>query len=91
MGKLVGIRLRSRCEVQKESNTAAHPAMNASNRVSTVIWRINRPRPAPSAERTAISRARPVAFTINRLAALAQAITSTKANTTINIPVNAVT
>ena len=59
--------------------------------LSTSIWRINRPRPAPSAERIAISRARPVARASSRLAAFTQAISSTRANTAMSNPVKALT
>ena len=54
------------------------PATPASRRLSTNIWRIIRPWPAPSAILVEKSRHRPMVRTSVRLARLAQAISNTK-------------
>ena len=59
--------------------------------LSTSICWIRRARPAPKAERTAISRVRPVARARRKLATLAHAIRSTNPKTAISNAVNAVT
>lgn len=70
------------------SATAARPSMPASqapssapptatSRLSVRSWRITRPRDAPKAKRTLISRSRALARASSRLARLAQAISST--------------
>jgi hypothetical protein len=54
------------------------PPMADSSTLSVSSWTMMRPRPAPMAERMAISRRRPVARTSSRLATLAQAISRTR-------------
>ena len=58
-----------------------------SSRLSVSSWRMMRPRPAPRAARTDISRARAVARASSRLATLAQAISSTKVTAPIAVRV----
>ena len=55
----------------------ATPPANASSTLSTSSWRTIRPRDAPIASRTAISRRRPAARTRNRFATFAHATSST--------------
>jgi len=50
------------------------PETSASKTLSVSNCRTMRPRPAPTAERTAISRVRRAAFARSKLAMLAQAI-----------------
>ena len=59
------------------STPTAPPAADSA-RLSTRSCRISRPRVAPMASRTAISRRRPLARESSRLATLAQAISSTR-------------
>ena len=54
------------------------PPIAESSTLSVSSCAMMRPRPAPIAERIAISRRRPVARTSSRLATLAQAISSTR-------------
>src|SRR5215813_5862474 len=63
-------------------STPTTPPRPASSTLSVNNCRINRPRPAPTASRTVISALREVARASNRLATLAQAISSTSATTT---------
>ena len=61
----------------------AAPAKDSSA-LSTSSWRTMRPRPAPMASRTAISFCRAEARASNRLATLAQAMSSTTATTAMS-------
>ncbi len=54
------------------------PPASDSSRLSNNVWRMMRPRLAPSASRTPISFCRAAARAISRLATLAQAISSTR-------------
>ena len=56
--------------------TPSGAAASAISTLSVSSWRTMRPRPAPSAERTAISRCRTVALDSSRFATLAHAISS---------------
>jgi len=65
---------------RRKTNKNAIPAaapISERRAASVSVCRINRPRLAPSAERTASSRSRPSPRTIIRLATFAQAISST--------------
>lgn len=64
------------------------PPPRASSTLSISIWRARRPRVAPKARRTAISLRRPVAWAINRFAALAQAMARTSSTTAVSAPTN---
>ena len=68
-----------------DSTTPTAPAASASSVLSVSSWRTSRPRPAPRARRTASSRRRAVARASRRLAALAQAISSTRATAPASI------
>ena len=61
----------------KARRTPNPPPASASTRLSVTSWRTRRPRPAPSARRTAISRRRAAARPIRTPAMLAQAIRRT--------------
>ena len=61
------------------------PASNAIRTLSTSNWRTSRPRPAPSAARIDISRARVADRASNRLAAWLQAINNTTSTAAIII------
>ena len=61
--------------------TATTPPIDASTRLSVSSCATTRPRPAPSAARTASSRVRPVAWARSRLATLAQHISNTNPTT----------
>ena len=76
-------------EVSQRLNTRpiAPPAANTTT-ASVINWRIKRPRPAPSARRTAISRRRPAARASIIPATLTQAMRSTRPTMTINSPMN---
>src|SRR6266566_3113474 len=63
----------------------------ADQRASTSICWISRLRAAPKAERTAISRVRPVARASRKLATFAHAIRRTNPNTAMSNAVNALT
>ena len=63
----------------------AHPAADSS-RLSTSSCRTMRPREAPTARRTAISRWRPAARTRSRPATFAHAMSSTSPTITIRMP-----
>ena len=58
-----------------------------SKTLSVSSWRTIRPRPAPRAARTDISRARAVARASSRLATLAQAMSSTRVTAPIAVSV----
>jgi hypothetical protein len=78
-----GLSLSRRGPAQTASQRAKMPAASESRVLSVSICRMIRPRLAPRAERIAISRDRRAAFVRNRLAALAQAISSTRPTTAI--------
>ncbi len=59
-------------------------ATPANMRLPASSWRNSRPRPAPSAERNACSRRRPIAIDNNRFIALLTAITNKNTTPTIN-------
>ena len=61
------------------SSSPPNPPASERTRLSASNWRTSRPRPAPSAARTASSRWRAVARASRRLATFAQAMRSTKA------------
>ena len=71
--------MKTRSRISASTHPAAAPAI-ASMTASVSVWRISLPRLAPSADRTASSRSRAAPRAENRLATLAQAISST-ANT----------
>ncbi len=62
---------------QYASSRPSTPPASASSRLSVSSWRTSRSRLAPSAVRTAISFERAAARASNRLATLAQAMSST--------------
>ena len=74
------------CGLSDTRNATPHTASSspsappASERITHSVssWRTSRPRPAPSAARTAISDSRAAARASSRLATLAQAMSSTK-------------
>ena len=72
-----GIVLNSSRSLHTATASPKATPTNDSNRLSTINCRISRNRPAPSANRTAISLCRPVARAISRLATFAHAISST--------------
>ena len=76
---------RSASLAQDANITPSAPPSRASSRLSVSICRINRVRPAPSANRTAISLWRVVARASRRLAMLAQAMSRTSPTTAIRI------
>ena len=65
----------------------APPSANSST-LSVTSWRTSRPRPAPMARRTAISRVRPEARARRTFATLALAISSTIIASRRSIPRN---
>ncbi len=67
----------SSCKPYQATSSPAAPPSSASIRLSVSIWRASRPRPAPNAIRTPISRSRAAARISRRLATLAQAMRST--------------
>ena len=69
------IAINARTPARPSATPVAPPAI-ASARLSVIIWRTIRPRPAPRAERTATSRVRPDARTSSRLATFAHANSS---------------
>ena len=76
---VAGIDGQQRAHAQRRRGPGrAMPPMADSSTLSVSSWRTMRPRPAPMAERMAISRERPVARASSRLATLAQAISSTQ-------------
>ena len=64
---------------QRASTAPATAPATASSTLSAMSWRTMRPREAPMARRTAISRSRALARASIRLARLAQAMSSTSA------------
>ncbi len=72
-----GIKFLSTLKLQLASTSPSAPPASDSIKFSVSNWRMMRPRPAPRAVRTAISRLRPVARASSRFAMLAQAISST--------------
>ena len=68
-----------------ESARPRTPPSNPRSTASTSSWRTMRQRDAPSARRTAISRARCAARESSRLATFAQAISRTKPTAPINV------
>jgi hypothetical protein len=90
-GMLAGLRLSNKGIDQRVSKIPAAPPATESNTLSVSIWRTMRNRVAPSELRIASSRRRVMARAKRRLAALAQAITNTRATTAISKPVNAAT
>ena len=70
-----------------ESHSATTPAASESIALSVSICRMIRPRPAPRAERMAISRVRRDALASSRLARLAQAMSRTNPTTAMRIAV----
>ena len=76
---LVYVQLDDQVTDPKKQFSDINLKLNALNsRLSTNNWRISRPRVAPMASRSAISRRRAEARASSRLATLAQAINSTK-------------
>ena len=69
----------ARMAAAAKASPAAHPA-RPSTRLSVRSWRTIRPRPAPSAARTAISRDRAAPRASSRFATLTQAISSTQSD-----------
>ena len=69
----------------RASQAPASPATTASTRLSVSSCRINRHRPAPTAARTTISRARTDDRASSRLATLAHAISSTTTDAHISM------
>ncbi len=69
------------------STSPATPAMAARTRLSIRSWRLIRSRPAPSAERTAISRPRSAARASSRFATFAHAISRTNSTATLTMEV----
>ena len=88
-GNVGGVRRSSTGRTQFVSTSPTPPLNNASNTLSVSTCRINRQRVAPIEERTAISRRRARARASMRLAALAQAMTSTIRTAPISTAVNA--
>ena len=82
-GDLRGSSTRSARE-RRPSQEPVHrsPPSSESTTPSVSIWRMSRPRPAPSVVRIASSRYRPVARMRSRFATLAQAISSTTSTPT---------
>ena len=77
------VRRRERGEMPEghaRENDAQHPASAATTIASAICDRISCPRAAPMARRTARSRCRPSARTMNRFATFAHAISSTIAD-----------
>ena len=72
---------RNAAAIPQASAMPAIPPMTASRTLSVSSWRSRRPRLAPSASRTAISRCRAAALESSRLATFAQAISSTAPTT----------
>src|ERR1017187_7143896 len=66
------------------TSTPAAPPRRPSARFSVINWRSTRARPAPSANRTAISRWRPMPRATSRFPTFMQAISSTSATTVIS-------
>ena len=91
IGRLGGFNANNAGAIQLARKKATHPPRNATSVLSISICRISRPRPAPSATRMAISRRRAVACANRRLAAFAQAISSTRPTTAISSPAKAST
>ena len=76
-----GLNATSARAPQKASRVPPAPATSASSRLSVINCLTIRPRPAPSAVRTAISRVRVVALPRSSVAVLAHAISSTTPTT----------
>ena len=77
MGKSGVAAALSPCTSQRASSRPAAPPAKASTRLSVIICRNSRVRLAPSAERTAISRARSVPRVSNKFARFTHAMRST--------------
>ena len=90
-GIVAGFSSRRSRAIHHATAIPARPAMDESITLSISICRIRRERPAPRAERIAISRTRAVARASKKLAALAQAIISTRTKTPSRRPVKAAT
>src|SRR5436190_23775159 len=88
-GNVGGVRRSSTGRNQFVSTSPRPPLNNASSTLSVSTCRINRQRVAPIEERTAISLRRAKARASMRLAALAQAMTSTIRTAPISTAVNA--
>ena len=80
----VGRNLMSNRLAQTATSKPEAPPRAESSRLSTMSCRTMRLRPAPSANRIAISFSRPIARASKRLATLAQAIRRTKPTSAIN-------
>ena len=76
-GMLSPLSVTSNSDPQTASSAPRAPPQSASNKLSVIIWRTMRKRPAPSALRKAISFCRDAACAISRFATFAQAIKST--------------
>ena len=72
------LKLSSSSTPHTASSKPSPPPTRARNMLSVSNWRTSRQRPAPSAARTAISRCRSAMRERNRLATLAQAMSSTR-------------
>ena len=79
-GTSCGLQAMTAATNARASSSPAAAAHSASTTLSVSSWRTMRPRPAPSAVRTAISRARAAPRASSRLATLPQAISSTSAD-----------
>ena len=76
-GRLAGDNATSPCTSMDASRRPASPATPARTQLSVSSCRTTRPRPAPSAARSAISRVRPAARASRRFAMLAQPMSHT--------------
>ncbi len=92
IGKGSGNRTAASASVAQNAKAvpAAPPRRNRST-LSATSWRTSRPRPAPTASRTAISRDRAVARARKMLATLTLAMSSTMPDTTSSSAMNSVT
>ena len=85
LGNVTGLCAMQRATATRASTSPTAAPSIVSTQLSVISWRSSRPRPAPSAVRTAISRRRASDRAISRLATLAQAMSRTNATAAISV------